>query len=242
VAGRFIEEHRAALDWLNRITADNFRFFGLEIELWRIGSSPPAPKFNVVAKPNEWTQSIGEAARSIASGASDDCKQQYLSYWTLFGELLAARASAVQLKKALPQYWMDFSLGRSGFTLSTLAGFRDKWIAAAVFTINDPDKVHFRLLYRDRESIERELGYPLSWQETPGFKRSRIEVRKDGVDPEDEADWPNQHAWLAEKLEQLNRVFRPRIKALNAAEWSPGGLTEEAPAALASQLSVLEAS
>ena len=44
VAANFTEEHRAALDWLNDITDENFRFFGLEVELWRIGESPAAPK------------------------------------------------------------------------------------------------------------------------------------------------------------------------------------------------------
>ena len=48
VASRFTEEHRAALDWLNKITDDDFKFFGLEVELWKIGNSPAAPKFNRV--------------------------------------------------------------------------------------------------------------------------------------------------------------------------------------------------
>jgi hypothetical protein len=50
IADTFTEEHRAALDWLNNITGEEFRFFGLEVELWRIGESPIAPKFNVVSK------------------------------------------------------------------------------------------------------------------------------------------------------------------------------------------------
>ena len=56
IAERFTDEHRAALDWLNEITAEGFSFFGLEIELWRIGDSPMAPKFNVVSHPNDWTE------------------------------------------------------------------------------------------------------------------------------------------------------------------------------------------
>ena len=63
VAATFTDEHRAALDWLNEITDNRFRFFGLEIELWRIGDSPAAPKFNVVSKPNEWTRSVSKASR-----------------------------------------------------------------------------------------------------------------------------------------------------------------------------------
>ena len=28
-----------------------------------------------------------------------------------------------------------------------------------------------------------------------------------GVDPEDEADWPRQHEWLAKRLNDMHRVF-----------------------------------
>ena len=58
IAESFTEEHRATLDWLNEITDDSFRFFGLEVELWQIGKSPVAPKFNIVSKPNDWRGSI----------------------------------------------------------------------------------------------------------------------------------------------------------------------------------------
>ena len=54
VAQRFTDEHRAALDWLNEITSERYQFFGLEVELWQIGESLAAPKFNIVSKPNEW--------------------------------------------------------------------------------------------------------------------------------------------------------------------------------------------
>ena len=57
IAQRFTEEHRAALDWLNRITDDTFNFFGIEIELYKIGNSDPAPMFNLVSKPNDWAKS-----------------------------------------------------------------------------------------------------------------------------------------------------------------------------------------
>ena len=67
IAARFTEEHRSTLDWLNKITNESFRFFGLEVELWKLGSSPAAPKFNVVSKPNEWSASVAQAAGAIDS-------------------------------------------------------------------------------------------------------------------------------------------------------------------------------
>ena len=62
IAYPFTDEHRSTLDWLNKITDEKFRFFGLEVELWRIGDSPAAPKFNVVSKPNDWSRSVAQAA------------------------------------------------------------------------------------------------------------------------------------------------------------------------------------
>lgn len=35
IAERFTDEHRASLDWQNRITDERFSFFGIEIEVWR---------------------------------------------------------------------------------------------------------------------------------------------------------------------------------------------------------------
>src|SRR6476646_8369797 len=49
IATRFTDEHRAAIDWLNEVTAEELNFFALEIEAWRIGNSAAAPKFNVIS-------------------------------------------------------------------------------------------------------------------------------------------------------------------------------------------------
>jgi Domain of unknown function (DUF4268) len=47
VASQFLPEHRTTLNWLNQIT-QTVQFFGLEIELWRIGETAMAAKFNLV--------------------------------------------------------------------------------------------------------------------------------------------------------------------------------------------------
>ena len=44
VANPFREEHRQALDWLNQMTDEAVRFFGVEMEILRIGDSLPAPR------------------------------------------------------------------------------------------------------------------------------------------------------------------------------------------------------
>ena len=65
IAERFTEEHRAALDWLNEHTDETINCFGLEIELWRIGDSTIAPKFNIISQPNDWSRTVKTAAAPI---------------------------------------------------------------------------------------------------------------------------------------------------------------------------------
>ncbi len=64
VAATFVEEHRAALDWLNEVTAEGTNFFGVDVELWRIGDSAVAPKFNIASKPNAWSKRVTKSAES----------------------------------------------------------------------------------------------------------------------------------------------------------------------------------
>jgi hypothetical protein len=82
VAPRFTEEHRAALDWLNKVTSESVNFFGLEIELWRIGESPIAPKFNIVSQPNDWSKTVSDGARVIGAVAVSETSQLQMKYWT----------------------------------------------------------------------------------------------------------------------------------------------------------------
>ncbi len=122
IARRFTDEHRAALDWLNRITNEAINFFGLEIELWRIGQSALAPKFNVVCLPNDWVPAVRQAA---ASGRISDLQQLHLDFWTQFRDFVEKRGSPVRVGKPWPGHWMNVAVGRSNFTLVAVNGMRD---------------------------------------------------------------------------------------------------------------------
>jgi hypothetical protein len=92
VAPNFTDEHRAALDWLNTITDERFNFFGLEVELWRIGTSQIAPKFNVVSKPNGWAKSIKTGAKDLQEGKLTETKQLHWNIGRPFERWLTVEA------------------------------------------------------------------------------------------------------------------------------------------------------
>lgn len=215
IAERFTEEHRAALDWLNQITDDKFTFFGLEIELWRIGESPIAPKFNVVCKPNDWSKAVTE----VAEGEITETKLLQQEYWAALRALLLERKSVVKPQKALPQHWTSFALGRSYFGMHAAVNTVKNWLQVGMSCFGPLAKTHFQMLKQEKEAIEKEIGCELEWEELPGKKESRIALRKHNVSLTDRTCWPEQHQWLAEKLESFHKAFSPRVKELNAEDY-----------------------
>ncbi len=228
IAERFTDEHRAALDWLNELGNERLRCFGLEIELWRIGTSPIAPKFNVVSEPNDWSRTVASVAEQVAAGTLTETKQLQLEYWAELAKLISSSGSPLRPQKPLPQNWINLALGRSGIHLAAVAstytaetgGYAGE-LRAEVYTDHPTHaRAYFQALARDRDVIEAELGEPLNWDDTPGRRAQKIFFRRD-ANIRNRADWPAQHQWLKAKLEALHRVFRPRVLQLSAATDEP---------------------
>ncbi|MFB6272801.1 MAG: DUF4268 domain-containing protein [Salinibacter sp.] len=226
VARHFNDEHRAALDWLNDITEETINFFGLEIELWRIGNSPVAPKFNVICQPNDWTKTVSEAKRG--SGSLSETKRAQLEFWQAFRAFVDEQGSFVKPTKAYAQQWMDLAIGRSGFGLSAVASainsetedYDGGEIRAEVVIRDKHSKDYFRLLQQERDQIEEELGEVLTWHNPEKARMCRIYLRK-STDIFDRDQWQDHHRWLLEKLEALHNVFSPRIKVLSLTNENP---------------------
>lgn len=151
IAETFREEHRAAIDWLNASTIEGFDFFAVEVEALRIGDSVPAPRFNILGKPNQWTR--GVARTSNTERPPDQRQKSYMAYWTSLGSFLADRNAPFKVRVPPPRdYWCGFgSLARPGFLLVATVGFRDRRIGVEIY-IQPP--VNFRDAF-DRLSRKR---------------------------------------------------------------------------------------
>ena len=229
IAARFTEEHRAALDWLNKITDESFRFFALEVELWRIGSSPAAPKFNIISKPNDWSRSVAQAARTIDDAELSETRLKQRTYWDAFHMVLNAAGGPISgNRKPQPQSWMAYSIGRSTFYLGAVMLRHRNQVRAELYISGENAKAFFGLLERQKAAVQQELDYALDWEKLPDGRDSRIAISLDQADPEDEADWGRQHDWLARHQNDMHRVFSQRVRVLNASDWRPDGEGERA--------------
>jgi hypothetical protein len=230
IASRFTEEHRSTLDWLNKITDERFRFFGAEVELWRIADSPAAPKFNVVSKPNDWSRSVAHAARTIDESELTDVRLMQRDYWAGLHLALDSFSGPISgNRKPQPQSWMSYSVGRSGFGINPCMIRPKRQIRAELYISSRNAKAYWDLLKEQSDAIEHELGYPLEWEDLQGKRDRRIAVYLRDVDPEDRADWQRQHEWLAERLNELHRVFASRVRDLDVNDWQESDFTRPGP-------------
>ncbi len=213
LAATFREEHRAVLDWLNRITPEEYRFFGVEIEVWRIGDSPEAPKFNVVSMPNDWSRSV---AATVDDRKLSEGRLSQLEYWAGLQSTLDAHNGRVAgNRKPQPQGWMAYPIGRSGVHLGAAMNTREKHLRVELYIHGERPDERLQGLEGQRDQIERDLGYPLEWgDQSPTARDRRIACYLRDADPEDESDWQRQHEWLATRLNELYGAFADRVRSL----------------------------
>lgn len=213
IAERFTDEHRAALDWLNEVTGEGISFFGLEIELWKIGDSPAAPKFNVISQPNGWTKTVSDARDH--AGELSEAQNRNFRFWKSFGDRIDELGSPIRKLKPGTDQWKNYALGRSGFQLTAYINGRDKRIGIIVVINHVERKRDFDRLFQRRSEIETAIGSPLVWDERPNLKDCQIRLTRADCDPTDETLWKDQQNWLIEKLVLFKKVFIPIIKSFD---------------------------
>lgn len=214
IAETFREEHRAAIDWLNANTNDAFNFFAVVVEAWKIGASAPAPRFNVVAKPNSWSRSV-----TLATKPDTEAQGQYAAYWTAFDEFLRERAASFSVADPPVTWSCRFPLGTPGASLITSAARGNNRLAVELqLNAKTTSKYFFDALKQDQPNIEGEVGEKLDWLRQDGYILSRVAIETKTYAVADRAQWQQQFGWLFNYLSKFQTVFQDRVRAVaNAA-------------------------
>ena len=213
VTPNFRDEHRAALDWLNRWTPEEIEIYGVEVRVVKIEDSKRAPVFVPVSLPNAWSKR--EKARS--SGLRPETFKRREFFQPLVDSL--RDKGLTNRQQALSGVAHPFSSSIDNIDyFASLEGGRKVWVYIPGGP-KDYKQPIFDKLRADREDIEKELELEndsdtqIEW-DVP--RTGTIGVWRDGSIDDSEGELEEIRQWMFDYLLKFNKVFNPRMKKIIA--------------------------
>src|SRR5574344_583041 len=197
------DEHASAIEWLNKHSDESVSFFLLQIEAYRIGDSLPAPRFNVIEQPNDFSRILKkDQTKDMGETESD-----WLEFWELFNDEIEKRGNPFKTRKAVAQHWYDVAIGSSQCHISaTLVNSEN---VARVEVYIDDNKDLFDHFLQHRDEIEKTIGKQLSWNRLDGKKASRIVVDAAELDFSDKKNYKKIMDDLIDMIVKFQKAFKP---------------------------------
>jgi hypothetical protein len=197
------DEHRKAVEWLNNHLDERINIFLVQIEVWKIGDSAYAPKFNIVESPNNWAK-ILKSTSNTGSIELSITKKLQLEFWTKLKEYGEDGYKDLRLMKPLARNAYDISGGTSLYSIPLIMSTKENKLGVEVY-IRKERELYNKFL-ENKESIEEKLGFKMEWQELPDRKASRVGIYKTFV-LDEETLWAENFEWLLEKARKVKEVF-----------------------------------
>ncbi len=213
IAPRLRDEHRAALDWLNRRTPEDLEVYGVEVRAIRIDKSNPALEFHPVIFPDTWS-------RPNQTGivmSPEEQKQRFEFFQKLVDEAnrrgmrpsphpatknKSFRCKNDLLKDGFLRYWVDFTKAQVSVKLDIKTGNPDR------------NRHIYDALRDQREAIIEELRFEqfepaFAVSKTAAWAHIRVIRKATALDPPEQLD--ETRTWILDTLEAFQRVLEPRL-------------------------------
>jgi len=200
------EEHRAAVEWLNNNTGNDVNFFLIEIHAYRIGDSIPAPKFEVVEKPNDF---VKRGKPRFDQDELNKSQSERLVFWEKLNQVLVERGKPFNVRKATTDHWYNIAVGRSDAHISIELINKEGFVYVN-FYIPD-NKSLFDELYTCKDEIEEKLGFKMEWDRLNGKKASRIKYGIPGLNFDDHSNYETLLNKIIDVALMIRDVFKSYI-------------------------------
>ena len=200
-----LPEHLKAIEWLNEHLDESIRCFLIRIEVWQIGDSKPAPRFEVISVKNDWVASIKKATSN--SGFSPLQVKQF-DFWTAFNEYLLVKDPLLKHHKAAPQHWMNFSMGNYIAHIAVTINTVKNRLGAELY-ISD-NKTFYSYLRDNEDELFFAFETQLDWFEANIASGFRIFNSVDDVFNESRKN--EYFEWLYENILKFKKVLIPYIQ------------------------------
>ena len=202
------DEHKQAIEWFNKNMTENISFFLVKIEVWKIGDSIPAPKFNIVVEPNDWAKITSN--KGTTNKELTDTKLEKLKFWEELKDYSDNNPSKLRItRKPRPQHWYSMSIGIRHIGLNFIHNTRTSSIAVDIY-INQQD-IYDKIQSRKDFFESKCGGLDLEWLELPEKKASRILTSR-SCDLNNEGLWEEYFKWFIKTGETLLMAINESYK------------------------------
>ena len=199
-----LEEHQKAIEWLNEHLDDSISCFLIKIEVWKIGDSRPAPRFEVITLKNNWASNL---KRTIADGELSPHRVNQLEFWTALVENFKSRDTQMKLQSPSAQHWLNFSMGSVISHLYLTINTKDNFISCDLWT---NDKGFYSFLQSQEEEIRAELGYDFRWWEAN--KSACIRTIHEVNDVFNQEEYQKYFDWFYAAVKKYLEVFPEYVR------------------------------
>lgn len=196
------EEYRAAIEWLNNYTSSEIDFFLIEIHAYKIGDSNPAPKFEVVEKPNDFVK----RSKNKDDGELNTSQTERLIFWTQFNDRVALKGKPFNIRKPTTDHWYDIAIGTSAAKIAVDLVNKENCIVLELYIHSDKDL--YDSLYEKKNAIEDEIGLTFEWNRLDSKKACRIKHFIYGLDFDNHSNYNQLMDEVIDKVIIMRKVIQ----------------------------------
>lgn len=201
------QEHASAIEWLNKHTDNTVDFFLLEVHAYQIGDSQPALQFKIVEQPNDFAKNIKSLSKISEVGeVFAKTMSNRLDFWTRFNEFIDNNGKPFNKHKATTDHWYNVAMGSSKCQISIDLVNKEHKIRVGVWI---PDcKELYDKFYENKEEIQANISFPLSWARLDMKKASLVCFYIDGLNFEDNSNYIALMSQIVKRVVELKNVFK----------------------------------
>lgn len=208
------EEHAAAIEFLNEISSNDHSFFAVEIQLFQIGDSVHAPRFNVVQGPNNWKRATEKRAKRAADELSPKQKENR-RYWSHLIDVAVGRYPALSRRSPFKGSWQtcEWMSVNSNLKLMVAAWKGADRVRAEIYFEGQLAKPALEYIHSlDASPFEGERDITFEWLENK--RDCRIAIYRDRLIAANIEEEQDELCWLVDNACYLASVARGLVSEL----------------------------
>ncbi len=205
-------EHEAVIEWLNTTTGADKAFYLVSVQAVRIGDSPYAPLFTVLAGPDAELKQVGVEKKELA-----ERHVQRYEFWTqlldrarargltLFANVSPSRERVIYAGSGIGGIGIGFIILKSGAGVHLYIDTGDY----------ERNKAIFDTLYAQRDAIETDFGEEIDWRRLDDKQASRIvKTWSDRGTLDTVEQWPELQEMLIDAMVRFDGAIRPHLRRI----------------------------